>query len=225
MKVNAAYTLGLGAAAMFLLDPDRGRRRRAWLRDKCVSACRKTERAYDRTRRDLRNRVTGVWARVTALFRRSNVSDIRLLERVRAQIGRAVSHPHDVHVEVQDRWALLSGTVSLGEARRVLSVVERVPGIRGVQHRLVIQERPATEQTTSRTENRGGTFELTQNHWSPTARLLVGAAGSLLTIQGFRQGGALGSSLSVTGIVLLLRGATNRPYRQLLRGANLLETI
>jgi hypothetical protein len=43
-----------------------------------------------------------------------------------------------------------------------------------------------------------------QNHWSPTARLLVGAAGSILTIQGLRQGGVLGSSLSVTGIVLLL---------------------
>jgi hypothetical protein len=80
MRVKPAYTLGIGAAAMFLLDPDRGRRRRAWLRDKCVSACRKTERAYETTRRDFRNRSKGVWARTTALFRRSDVSDITCLK-------------------------------------------------------------------------------------------------------------------------------------------------
>ena len=218
MRVKPAYTLGIGAAAMFLLDPDRGRRRRAWLRDKCVSACRKTERAYETTLRDFRNRSKGGWARTTALFRRSDVSDITLLERVRAQIGRFVSQPHDIDVEVHDRRACLSGMVSPGEAKRILSVVERVPGIQGVLHRFVIQD---TSIGVAHSENRGGYFELMQNHWAPTARLLVGAAGSVLTVQGFRQGGILGSTLSLTGMAMLVRGVRNRPYRELFRRTNL----
>jgi hypothetical protein len=218
MRVKPAYTLGIGAAAMFLLDPDRGRRRRAWLRDKCVSACRKTERAYETTRRDFRNRSKGVWARTTALFRRSDVSDITLLERVRAQIGRFVSQPHDIDVEVHDRRACLSGTVSPGEAKRILSVVERVPGIQGALHRFVVQD---TSIGAAHSESRGGYFELMQNHWSPTARLLVGAAGSVLTVQGFRQGGIFGSTLSLTGMAMLVRGLRNRPYQKLFQRTNL----
>ena len=60
-----------------------------------------------------------------------------------------------------------------------------------------------------------------QNHWSPTARLLVGAAGSVLTFQGFRQGGILGSTVSLTGMAMLVRGVRNRPYRELFRRTNL----
>jgi uncharacterized membrane protein len=60
-----------------------------------------------------------------------------------------------------------------------------------------------------------------QNHWSPTARLLVGAAGSVLTVQGFRQGGILGSTLSLTGMAMLVRGLRNRPYQKLFQRTNL----
>jgi uncharacterized membrane protein len=60
-----------------------------------------------------------------------------------------------------------------------------------------------------------------QNHWSPTARLLVGAAGSVLTVQGFRQGGIFGSTLSLTGMAMLVRGLRNRPYQKLFQRTNL----
>ena len=40
--------------------------------------------AYESTLPDFRNRSKGVWAQTTALFRRFDVSDITLLERVRA---------------------------------------------------------------------------------------------------------------------------------------------
>src|SRR5687768_4718196 len=48
--------VGVGASAMFLLDPDRGARRRALLRDKAVRAKRKTRDAADATARDIANR-------------------------------------------------------------------------------------------------------------------------------------------------------------------------
>ena len=218
MKVKATYTAGLGAAAMFLLYPDRGRRRRAWLRDKCVMVCRKTERACHTTRRDLRNRARGVWARAAAVFRRSNPSDTVLLERARAQIGRVVSQPQNIEVRVNHQRAVLEGTVLASEVERLLSAVERVPGIRGVQNRLLIQEQPGeAADLRINSHEKGGQFELMQNHWSPTARLMVSASGSALAFYGVKHRGILGSTLGMTGTALLVRGVSNKPYRELFR--------
>jgi hypothetical protein len=65
MKYSRACATGLGAGAalMFLLDPDRGRRRRAWIRNKCVRIGKKTERAMQTTSRDVRNRLQGLSGR------------------------------------------------------------------------------------------------------------------------------------------------------------------
>ena len=45
--------LGIGSGVMYLLDPDRGKRRRALLRDKFVAATRKTGEGIETTARDL----------------------------------------------------------------------------------------------------------------------------------------------------------------------------
>jgi hypothetical protein len=62
MRFSRVYATGLGAGAalMFLLDPDRGRRRRAWIRNKCVRIGKKTERAMQTASRDVRNRLHGL---------------------------------------------------------------------------------------------------------------------------------------------------------------------
>jgi general stress protein 26 len=53
---------GLGAALMYLFDPDRGRGRRAYLSDKTKSLSNKTNRYIEKTKLDLSNRVQGVMA-------------------------------------------------------------------------------------------------------------------------------------------------------------------
>ena len=61
--------VGVGAALMYLFDPERGRTRRARLSDQMVSQC---HRLSDRTAaraRDLRNRAQGVMHEAGALFR------------------------------------------------------------------------------------------------------------------------------------------------------------
>ena len=68
---------GVGAASMFLLDPDRGGRRRALVRDKAVWASRKTRDAAETTRRDLSNRLTGLQARVRNQFADDTVAAVR----------------------------------------------------------------------------------------------------------------------------------------------------
>jgi len=59
---------GIGGASMFLLDPDRGARRRALIRDKAVWAARKTQDAAGATGRDLSNRLAGLQSRARTQF-------------------------------------------------------------------------------------------------------------------------------------------------------------
>ena len=54
--------LALGALTMFLLDPDKGKRRRALARDKIYSAGVKTRKRIDAKSRDLTNRAKGLRA-------------------------------------------------------------------------------------------------------------------------------------------------------------------
>ncbi len=54
--------IGLGAGLMYMLDPDRGRRRRALVRDQLTSASNRASKALGRASRDLSNRAQGVVA-------------------------------------------------------------------------------------------------------------------------------------------------------------------
>jgi gas vesicle protein len=51
--------LGIGAALMYLFDPEGGNRRRALIRDKAVKFNRQTKEALDSTVKDLSNRAKG----------------------------------------------------------------------------------------------------------------------------------------------------------------------
>jgi len=62
-RVNWLFSgLALGALTMFLLDPAKGRRRRALARDKIYSAGVKTRKRIDAKSRDLTNRAKGLRA-------------------------------------------------------------------------------------------------------------------------------------------------------------------
>ena len=52
--------IGAGAALMFLLDPDRGRRRRALIRDKAVGLSNDLRKTMDKKSADLKNRAEGL---------------------------------------------------------------------------------------------------------------------------------------------------------------------
>ncbi|MCA1580786.1 MAG: hypothetical protein LC796_05215 [Acidobacteria bacterium] len=62
--------LGVGAALMYVLDPERGRRRRALARDKAVAFANKTGDAVSRRSRDLANRAKGLAAEARSAFDR-----------------------------------------------------------------------------------------------------------------------------------------------------------
>ena len=65
----------LGAGLMYILDPDRGRSRRAYTRDKVVSAVNKTGKAIGSKSRDLKNRAHGIVTETGSLFHRSEARE------------------------------------------------------------------------------------------------------------------------------------------------------
>jgi hypothetical protein len=64
----AAGALGLGAGLLYLFDPNRGRRRRALIRDQITHAAHKASDGARVTARDLGHRTRGLWARASRLF-------------------------------------------------------------------------------------------------------------------------------------------------------------
>src|SRR5688500_1210728 len=100
---------GLGAALMYAFDPDRGKRRRALVKDKLVSASDKAVDAASATARDLRNRAQGLYASVASST--EDTSDEVLVARVRSKMGRVVSHPSAIEVTSDQGRIALSGPI------------------------------------------------------------------------------------------------------------------
>jgi gas vesicle protein len=133
---------GIGAAMMFLLDPQRGRRRRALVRDKAVHAVRRTERVFGARSRDWGNRARGAAAQVKKRLRRREVSDDVLEERVRAEMGHVVANPGSLRVTARRGRATLSGAVLAVEEDPLLSRVSAIPGVLQIENRLEAHQRP-----------------------------------------------------------------------------------
>lgn len=210
--------LGLGTGIMFLLDPDRGKRRRALLRDKCVSAARKTGEGMEVTARDLRNRTHGIITDLQSRFSSETPSDSVLNDRVRSKLGRVVSHPKAIEIDAINGNVRLSGPILAHEVDALLGAVSHVPGVVEVTNNLEPHERsenhPALQGGRERPGNRS---EFMQENWSPAARFVAGAAGASLALWGGTRRDALGAGLGAAGLLLLARGITNTALGSLAR--------
>ncbi len=130
--------LGLGSGLMFLLDPDRGKRRRALLRDKCAWAARKTADAIDTTVRDVSNRTRGLAVDFQSKLSHEQPSDQVLTERVRAKLGRVVSHRSAIDVAAKDGCVTLRGPILASEVKKTESCVSNVIGLLQVNNELEV---------------------------------------------------------------------------------------
>lgn len=140
MRARSLFTavgaLAAGAIATFFLDPEQGKRRRAIARDKLSSGLRQAAESSQALAEDLRNRSGGLAARARARLQPRPVSDDKLAERVRSRVGRFVSHPGSIDVQVVQGEAIISGPVLEAEAGSLLSAVRRTPGVQNVVDRL-----------------------------------------------------------------------------------------
>ena len=207
---------GLGAAVMYFLDPDRGAWRRSRVRDRAVHAGHVAGDAWDTTRRDFGNRARGLAADVRSRVRTDTPTDEVLAARVRAELGRAVSHPGAIEVSAEQGRVMLSGPVLAREADALVRRVLRVRGVVDVDSRLDVHETPGDVPALQ-----GGgmgavdELELPQENWTPTTRLAAGLAGGALALAAARRTDRLGSVLGLAGLTLLTRSVTNMELRKL----------
>jgi osmotically-inducible protein OsmY len=129
-----------GAGLMYLLDPERGRRRRALLRDQVVKLGNRTEDSLKGASEDIKNRTKGAVLEAQKRIQEENVDDATLAERVRAAIGRVASHPGAVEVKAENGRVTLSGSVLADELAEVLSAVRAVPGVKIVDNQLQVHQ-------------------------------------------------------------------------------------
>lgn len=215
--VAALGGLGLGAALMYWLDPDRGRRRRALLRDSLVHAQYVLQHAAGKTSRDAGHRAYGLWAESRHLFEHDEPTDEVLEARVRAKLGRAVSHPHAIEVLAVEGIVTLRGDILAAERDDALACVKKVRGVQILQNQLHIHptagEVPSLQGGRQR---RGAAFEWNQTHWSPPARLLAGLAGGALMGACLKRRDAFGVMIGTAGFGLLTCSLANQPLTNLI---------
>ena len=174
--------LGLGMASAFMLDPSRGRRRRALASDRVTRASRRTREAIDATMRDMSNRTKGIVAATRGRLVNENVDDRILVERVRARLGRACSHPRAIDVEARGGDVTLRGPVLASEVTDLIAVAAAVRGVHSVTNAL--EPHDSAEGVPSLQgagQKAGPTLDILQRTWAPGTQALVAAAGLAAT--------------------------------------------
>ncbi|HEY3068446.1 MAG TPA: hypothetical protein VGL09_21855 [Methylomirabilota bacterium] len=221
MRVVIA-AVATGAALMYLLDPDRGGRRRALVRDQAVRMARRTGNAFDATSRDLTNRARGVVADLQARFRDTPVGDETLRARVRARVGAVVGYASAIDAEVVEGRVTLRGPVLAADVERVLRRVRAVRGVRDVLDRLHAYADAADVpalQGARRVPRGGEVFELMQDRWSPAARVFTAAGSVTLAVWGLRRRDAVGLAAAAVGAAIVARAVSNVPMMRLAEAA------
>lgn len=211
-----AAAAGVGAAVEYVLDPDRGHARRARLRDKAVHAAVALNHGGRVLGRDMSGRGRGMAAGFRYLTASRHAADDVLHERVRAELGRYVSHPHSVGVDVEDAVVSLTGAVLAGEDRRACRAVRRVPGVRSVRADWRVHSAATgVSELQGNGRPRVPTIELMQQRWSPTARFLVGSTVLATFALSRRAPAPLAWALRGAGTVVGVRSVTNLPLKRL----------
>lgn len=207
--------IAMGGALMYYLDPDRGRSRRAAARGRIAHLLNAIDHEIEVTSRDVVNRTLGLIARTRSVFRDDRASDAVIAARVRARLGREVSHPRPILVSAAGGHVTLTGDIPAAELGRLLKAVRSVRGVATVEDRLRVHDRPEVHPALRDGRRRTGQrAELWQETWSPSMRLVAGTAiaAAALRTTGTRR--LAGAALGVLGAAWIAHKVTEGRPRQ-----------
>ncbi|HWI24110.1 MAG TPA: BON domain-containing protein [Lysobacter sp.] len=131
-RIAAAFAAG--AAAMYYLDPETGRRRRALVRDRGIAARHDLEDYASAASRRTSDKLQGTAARTRSRVSREPVDDEQLHDRIRSRLGHVVERPGDIEVQVRDGYVVLSGSADEEEIDQLVSAVTAIKGVEGVDN-------------------------------------------------------------------------------------------
>lgn len=210
--------IALGAGSAFLLDPQQGRRRRALIRDRMARTSREAREFGDAAAKDLRARARGLSSQLRLQgegLRGRPVTDDVLVQRVRAKLGRYVSHRHAIRVTAQNGYVTVSGDILASEHGKLLQALRMVHGVRDCADRLDVHtSAEGISALQGGVSPSGQRPEILQSRWSPGTRAVVGGAGALLSLYALARGGIVGVAALAGGAALLARAKANRPLLQ-----------
>jgi len=198
---------GLGAGAMYLLDPSRGRRRRARLAEAASHVSHRAQAVVGMTARDVQHRLSGLAARtLDCLIEEEAPPDNLLVERVRARLGRLVSHPGAIDVSASGGTVTLKGEVFEAEVDQLIEGVAEVHGVTVVENRL----EPHRDAAQVSALQGPGPHTIPAApakwfRWTPTTRLIAGAAGLALVALSSPKRPVRGAVTGITGVELIDR--------------------
>ncbi len=203
--------LVVGAALMYFLDPQRGRKRRARVGEMATHAQRVERELVGKAVRDVQHRAHGLSERIKHPLP-TEVTDGVVQGRVRSALGRVCSHARAIEVEAHDGCVILRGPVLEHEADVILRAAGRVPSVQAIDDRL---ERHASPDVPSlQGEHRPRSERAV---WPPALQVGAIGAGTLAALWGLTlRRGILGTAVGAAGGALALRAAFNRPLARVL---------
>lgn len=207
----------VGLLAMYLFDPDVGRRRRALLGDKMRKTRRRMSALVDVASRDAANRGQGLRAAMSSrLAPEPHVPPRIIEERIRARIGRAVWNAGALKVHAQDDGSIvLAGPVLASEVNRLMRAAWSVRGVRNVDNQLQVHDQPGNISALQGARERGAwRSRFMAENWPPSLRVLAGAAGAAIAVTSLFRRGPASLVGPVLGGALLMRAAANRSLGQ-----------
>lgn len=140
---NVLGALVLGAGAMYYLDPEQGRRRRALVADRVDSLSHDARDYLEGQRKRTADRVRGLMARARSRMRSEPPSDEQLHGQIRSRLGRAVSYPHAIETEVRQGRVILRGAILANEYNAAMVDLWAIRGVTGIDSQLTLHTDPS----------------------------------------------------------------------------------
>ncbi len=130
-----------GAALMYLFDPERGSRRRAFLRGQADSALNEVGDSLEGRAKDVVSRAQSVAHEAQSGHAQDAAASDQMLQvRVQAQLGHYVAEPSATSVTVNDGNVILGGKILAREVQPLIERVRTIPGVKNVENRLELHD-------------------------------------------------------------------------------------
>lgn len=128
--------LGLGAALMYILDPQRGKARRTKIREQLVGGVNKATELYQLASDGMKKRTQDIIDKGRLQLEASSASDGILTARVRSELGRICQNPSAIQVIAEQGRITLLGAANLEEIDEITKRIESVQGVALVRNQL-----------------------------------------------------------------------------------------